>query len=609
MIHSKLTIIGFIVFCTVLLRGQNLDKANIFYKDGYYAKAIPIYEAILKKKSSISIKSKLANSYRILNRAEKASATYKEIIQDNKAEPIDYFRYGEVMMMLSHYDSAQIYFKHFNDISPEDERGAMMLKALVRMKDITPAMKNVIIEPFKHNTDADESVPVFYKKSLVFASDRSSGFNLLKEKNQTTGRDYITLYLSEKLGDTAFATPKELSSKFSELNKNTGNISFTANEKFAYLCRNSSTSSKNGTYNMQLYSAESNGKNGWKKIKLIPFCNNEYNYMYPSVSPDGQRLFFVTERADGFGGLDIYFSKKTKKGWSKPENLGSKVNTSAHEGFPYLSEQGKLYFCSKGHAGYGGYDIFVTTQDSLTGEWGTPQNLGTPINSAYDDISFSFADSTWGGFTSARSGRGDDVFLFKIVNKIQEKSNLEIMTQSKNKGGFTFDIEVEKDEEIVLEDDMINLVDTIQTTTISYLDILSEKIQKGELHENDVFIMENVHFDTINLTVLTADMKTELDKLIPFMLANKKICIEIGAHTSFFDKNTEGVREPSNLKKNSEKQAEAIVQYMMDKGIKSKRLMSKGYGNTRPLKDCSEGGCPPEELLQNCRIELKIMKL
>ena len=608
MIHSKLTIIGFIVFCTVLLRGQNLEKANTFYKDGYYAKAIPIYEAILKKKSSVSIKSKLANCYRILNLAEKASATYKEIIQDDKAEPVDYFRYGEVMMMLSHYDSAQIYFKHFNDISPEDERGAMMLKALGRMKDIIPAMKNIIIEPFKHNTDADESVPVFYKKGLVFASDRSSGFNLMKQKNQTTGRDYIMLYLSEKLGDTAFATPKEFSLKFSELNKNTGNISFTANEKFAYFCRNSNISSKNGTYNMQLYSAESNGKNNWKKIKLIPFCNNEYNYMYPSVSSDGQRLFFVTERGDGFGGLDIYASKKTKKGWSKPENLGSKVNTSAHEGFPYLSEQGKLYFCSKGHPGYGGYDIFVTTQDSLTGEWGTPQNLGTPINSAYDDISFSFADSTWGGFTSARSGRGDDVFLFKIVNKTPDKDTLKTITQNEMKGGFTFDIEVEKEEVVVLEDNMTHLVDTVQTPTIQYLDILSEKIQKGELLENEVFIIENILFDTLNLTVLTADIRTELDKLITLMLANKRLCIEIGAHTSLFNKNTEGVQELSNLKKTTEKQAEAIIGYMMDKGIKSRRLISKGYGNMRPLKDCSEGGCPPEEALQNCRIELKILK-
>ena len=605
MIHSKLIIIGFIVFCTVLLRGQNLEKANTYYKDGYYAKAIPIYEAVLKKKSSISIKSKLANSYRILNRAEKASAAYKEIIQDDKAEPIDYFRYGEVMMMMTHYDSAQIYFKLFNDISPEDERGAMMLKALGRMKDIIPAMKNVIIEPFKHNTDADESVPVFYKKNLVFASDRSSGFNLMKQKNQTTGRDYIMLYKSEKLGDTAFATPKELSSKFTELNKNTGNITFTDNGKFAFFCRNSNTPSKNGTYNMQLYSAESNNKNGWGKIKLIPFCSNESNYMYPSVSPNGQRLFFVTEKADGFGGLDIYVSKKTKKGWSKPENLGSKVNTSAHEGFPYLSEEGKLYFCSKGHPGYGGYDIFVTTQDSLKGEWGTPQNLGTPINSAYDDISFSFADSTWGAFTSARSGRGDDVFLFKIVNKASEKDIVKTDTQNEMKGGFTFDIEVEKEEVIVLEDDMTHIVDTVQTPTIGYLDIFSEKIQKGELLENDVFIMENIHFDTSNLTVLTTDIKTELDKLILLLLSNKKLSIEIGAHTSFFDKNTEGV---SNLKTISEKQAKAIIQYMMEKGIKSKRLISKGYGNMRPLKDCSEGGCPPEEVLLNCRIELKILK-
>ena len=127
--------------------------------------------------------------------------------------------------------------------------------------------------------------------------------------------------------------------------------------------------------------------------------------------------------------------------------------------------------------------------------------------------------------------------------------------------------------------------------------------------ENDVFIMENIHFDTLNLAVLTTDIKLELDKLISLLLVNKKLIIEIGAHTCLIQRNTEGVQEPTTLKENSEKQADAIVQYMMDKGIKSKKLISKGYGNMRPLKDCSEGGCPPEEVLQNCRIELKILKL
>ncbi len=599
MCQSKLLLLIIIILNAVILRSQNPDKANTYYKDGYYAKAIPIYQSILKKKASLEIKSKLANCYRILNQAEKAATVYRDILKSGKTQPIDYFRLGEVMMMLSRYDSAKIYFKLYNELNPDDERGNMMMNSLEKMKDINPALQNVIVEPFKYNTDADESVPVFYNGGLVFASDRSSGFNLLKQKNQTTGRDYISLYLSEKMGDTAFNKPQDWSSKFSELNKNTGNISFSANGKNAFFCRNSLTSSKNGTYNMQMYSAELNRRGKWGKIKLIPFCTNEQNYMYPSVSPDGKQLYFVMERGDGFGGLDIYVSKKTKKGWLRPENIGDKVNTSGHEGFPYISADNKLYFCSKGHTGYGGFDIFVTYQDSISNEWHTPQNLGMPINSAYDDISFAFADSTWGAFTSARSGRGDDIFFFKIKNQITTDDLPLAMAPNKAKSGFTFEIETERQPESPEDDDLSIIMDA---DTISYLTKLNEKLLTGELHIGDVFIMENIRFDSINDIVLNPVIKSEVEKLVAFLLENKTVSIEIGAHT-------EGGVEKEVLIDTSEKRAEAISQHMIDKGIKSKRLVAKGYGDSMPLKTVGEDALSWRDNLQNQRIELKILKL
>lgn len=603
MIFQKFFIPSFLLLIVFEVKAQNIEKANQYYRDGYYAKAIPIYEAAVRKKSPASTKSKLANSYRILNQANKAAIIYQELILDDKAEPVDYFRYGEVLMMQSHYDSAKVYFEHFNNISPEDERGAMMLKAIDKMKEIIPAMSNVIIEPFKHNTDSDENVPVFYKNGLAFATDRETGFKILKEKNKTTGREYFNLFYSEKLGDTAFAQPKELSSTFSSLNKNTGNISFSSDGKYAFFCRNSISASKNGTFNMQIFSAESNGKGGWKKIKILPFCNSENNYMYPSVSPDGKQLFFVAEKGDGLGGLDIYVSKRTKKGWSKAENLGDKINTPMHEGFPFISEQGKLYFCSKGHAGYGGYDIFVTTQDSVTGEWQKPQNLGTPINSAYDDISISFADSTWGAFTSNRSGRGDDIFLFKVKNGISQPNDTLLANISNKIGGYTFDVESTMPFITDAKDLDSDLTDTeIAKPAETYLGKIYEKIEKGELRVNSKYIVDNISFDTTDTTKLTDDMKAELNRLAAFMVEFKKITVEIGAHT-------EGVGDNKILKTHSQKLADAMVQYLIDNGVKSKQLQAKGYGNVRPLKDCRDGSCTGEEDLQNRRIELRIVKL
>jgi hypothetical protein len=103
--------------------------------------------------------------------------------------------------------------------------------------------------------------------------------------------------------------------------------------------------------------------------------------------------------------------------WGKPENLGPAVNTTANEGFPFMALDGKLYFCSKGHPGYGGFDIFVTYKDE-NGAWQPATNLGKPINSPLDDISiYLAADQRSGYFTSSRSGGDDDIYLFKVLDE------------------------------------------------------------------------------------------------------------------------------------------------------------------------------------------------
>jgi outer membrane protein OmpA-like peptidoglycan-associated protein len=412
---TKLLFPIFISLNLAALKGQNIDRANDLYKNGGFAEAIPIYEALLvKKPNALSLKVKLANCHRILSHPVQASRLFAEIVETKEAKPLDFLHYGETLMMLEKYDSAKILFQKFIDLKPDDERGLLLLRNVDKVKTLRPLFEDVTVFPFLHNSDGDDNAPVWSPRGIVFASDRPSGFKLLKEKNPATGRDYTNIYLAERLNDSLFNTPKIYSSKLTELNRNTSNATFTADGQQVYFCQNGNTPSKNGAYNMQVYTAETSG-NGFKNIELMPFCTPENNYMYPSISPDGQRLFLVAERGGGFGGLDLYVATKTKKGWSRLDNLGEKVNTAAHEGFPFAATNGKLYFCSKGHAGYGGYDIFVTEQDTTTGEWRMPKNVGTPFNSPYDDISICFdLTNKRGAFTSTRGGRGDDLFLFTI---------------------------------------------------------------------------------------------------------------------------------------------------------------------------------------------------
>ena len=615
------------------------------YKNGGFAEAIPIYEAALQKKASNTIKLKLANCYRILSRPERAAPLYDDIISSKDAKPNDLLHFGETLMMLGKYDSAKIFFRKYTDLQPDDERGRLLLQNIDKVKTIKPLFKNVNILPFAYNSEADDNAPVLTKRGLVFASDRSTRFKLLKEKNPATGRDYVDIYVSDRQNETNFTAPQEFSSKLSELNHNTSNASFTADGKRVFFCRNGNTASKTGVYNMQIYSAQASDEAGtaWQNVELMPFCTPDNNFMYPTVSPNGQRLFFVAVRGEGFGGLDIYTVSKTKKGWSKIENLGSKVNTAGHEGFPFAAADGKLYFCSKGHAGYGGYDIFVTEQDTA-GIWQKPKNIGAPINSPYDDISICFdANGQNGAFTSTRSNSGDDIFLFSMGNnnintrEIERKDDILSKNRENTEGGNPTPKGIKKNtyddknapqlasksveqpvkkgvtatsEGYSIAVDPPRRIKKIRTLNaeedgkITYLDRLQGLLDSGKLKINKVFVVENVYYDSTAATGITPDIAEELDKLSDFLLKNKQLVVEIGGHTESL-----GNFDEKEAKDISKRRAEVVVEYLVSQGIKTKRLFPHGYGRVRPLKDCRDNICKPNEDEQNRRIDVKIKEL
>lgn len=646
MIVFKLRILICLTFLTTLLRGQNLDRANELFKNGGYAEAIPIYEAFLAKKpNNNAAKTKLANCYRILSRPEKAAPLLADIVEDDNARPDDFLHYGETLMMLGQYDEAKFYFKKYNKLQPENERGKLLLDNVDKVKKLKPIYKDVEVYPFSQNSDGDDNAPIMYRKGLAFASDRHPGFNILKEKNPTTGRDYVTVYYAERTGDTSFAEPREISGKLTEINRNTSNISFTADGKRAYFCRNGSSPGRNGTYNMQIFTAEVGDGSSFHNIEMLSFCTAENNYVYPSVSPDGKRLFYSAERSDGFGGLDIYMVTKTKKGWTKAENLGKKVNTAANEGFPYAAPDGKLYFCSKGHPSYGGYDIFVTQQDTAAAhEWQTPVNVGSPINSPYDDISICFDNEGMSGaFTSMRGGRGDDIFLFKMMSAPMPDSKIFAVVKDTSKAQketilannspkMSFEKpKTENDSSETVADAHSNNASFSPKKTEkkeasssskktsksketgseldedaapkTYLDVMQRLLDNDKMRPNKSFLAENMRYRTQSEMGIPPEMTDELDNLAAFLKKNRKLVVEICVHT-------EGIIETDKMAKLiSTKRAEELVAYLKSKGIKEKRLVPHGYGRIRPLKDCAAGGCKPEEDLLNRRVEVKVKEL
>lgn len=398
--------------------GQNklLKKANRLYKTDQYSEAAKLYEEILKEKNNLATQTKLAYCYRMNNRLDTAAVLYAQIVANDKAKAKTYFYYGETLMGIGKYDEAKIWFLKYIRLEPEDEKGPLMVEACDRVKSIQPYFPNVRVWEFPQNSEADDSNPVFWGSSVVFSSDRNPGVKLMKRKSGWTGRDYINLFVSEYYSDTLFSEPKAFSPRLNQPFKNTGDPSFSSDGNTIFFSQNGSEESRKGVITMQLFSAKSNGTDKWKSPEKLPFCSPQYNYMHPSISPDGNWLFFVSDKPGGEGGADIWYSKKGRNGWGKIQNLGDQINTPSHEGFPFIDSQGRLFFCSKGHAGFGGFDIFVTKRNE-NGEWEEPINLGSPINSSLDDISIYLSKNNRNGaFTSSRSGGDDDIFLFEILD-------------------------------------------------------------------------------------------------------------------------------------------------------------------------------------------------
>ena len=397
------------------LAGQKkqLDKANSLYKNGEYAEAIPIYEEALSGKTKgIGAQSKLAYCYRMNNRIAEADSLYSKVVLHKRARPITFFYYGEALMGNEKYDKAKVQFQKYAELKPDDEKAAAMIRACDEVRNIEPFFENIRVEAFAENSEEDDNAPVFWNGGIVFTSDRPTNVKMLKEKSGATGRDFLNLYFSkEKAGDsTGFKKPSKLSNKLSELNKNTGFASFSGDSTKVFFTRNNNLLNRRSAYNLQLFQANASG-NSFKKVKKLKFCSGDLNYMHPAISVDGNRLFFTSDKPGGQGGTDLYMSVRSGEKWGVPKSLGEVVNSPGNEGFPFMDEKGNLFFCSKGHVGFGGFDIFKTRQNP-DGTWQKPVNLGKPINSSLDDISISIERGGKRGlFTSAREGGDDDVFL------------------------------------------------------------------------------------------------------------------------------------------------------------------------------------------------------
>jgi hypothetical protein len=254
-----------------------------------------------------------------------------------------------------------------------------------------------------------------YKSGYVFSSSRNEHVGI-----QYYSGDPLTplldLYYFHKKDSTKFSKPKpfakELNSKY-----NDGPATFSHDGNTIVFTRNLPAKQiSDSSFRLQLTLVISHFQNGkWQKPETLSFCTGESNYTHPSFSPDDSVLYFTSDCPGGFGGLDIYYSRMTKNGWSTPVNAGKRVNTSYDEEFPFCSSSGNLYFDSNRPGGPGKLDIYAW--DIKDSAYSHPQLIGGAINSEADDFAFWCSDNEAEGFFSSdrnNEAADDDIYFFKV---------------------------------------------------------------------------------------------------------------------------------------------------------------------------------------------------
>jgi hypothetical protein len=259
----------------------------------------------------------------------------------------------------------------------------------------------------------------------------------------------------------------------------------------------------------------SNFENGEWSIpeKLGPNINTDDRETHASLSSDGKYLFFTSDRAGGFGGLDIYVSEKMRNGmWGPARNLGDAVNTKFNEEGPYIHPDGNtLYFSSKGHENMGGYDIFKS-QKTEFGTWTKAENIGYPINTIGNDVFFMpTADGQRAYYASQRNPDQIDTDIFLIKLNAVKRADVTVM----------------------IGDVFVKCADTIPDATISVKDIETGeeyKVKPNSKNKRFVFIAKwgksYLVYATVNDEIIFTDNLTIPKDNVPETMKYKSIRLD-----------------------------------------------------------------------------------
>lgn len=413
-----------IVFSIQFINAQSQDikRAQRFFDKTFYSEAIPLYENIIQKNRSVAVVKNLADSYFFTNDYANAQRQYRYLVSRFSTEIGEeyFFRFSQTLKATGDYEEANKVIQDYFVNAKNTQAVANFKKEVTTIENVAAIGNRFEVKNLPINTPNSEFGAVKQGQNLIFSGVKTKT-GLLDKRYKWNNESYLNL-MSVSLRSITNNDSIRVFSNEINTGMHEANAAFTKDGKTVYFTRNNpkkaKTSNKHKVSNLQIFKAEL-VDNKWTNIVALPFNSVDYSVEHPALSDDGKTLYFASDMPGSFGSFDIYAVAIIGNDYGAPKNLGSTINTKRKEQFPFVSKDNKLYFSSNGHAGFGSLDVFVSEIQNKT--FSVPLNVGLPVNTAFDDFSFTIDSDTAEGYLSSNrpGGKGnDDIYALKEMKPL-----------------------------------------------------------------------------------------------------------------------------------------------------------------------------------------------
>lgn len=578
--------------------GAKLATANEQMARGEYFDASKTYRKIynkLTKKEERPLRGevafKMAECHRRLSQFQRAAAAYQNAIRYEYPDTTAYLRLAEMQHASGLYAQAVKSYENYLSMRPESAEAQNGLAGARAAAEKSGATRYVVRKSEMFNSPRSDFSPMFMPGAtdrLYFATTREK---VNGPRSEITGMKKGDIWVASKDEKGQWQRPEAVEGELNT-DMDEGVISFSPDGNLMYLTR--ARREANSPTTVEIFTSQRSDAK-WSAPVKFEITGDTLSAMgHPAVSPDGQWLYFSSDMPGGSGGRDIWRINLTMKGGTL-ENMGEWINTPGNEMFPYVRTDSILYFASDGHPGYGGLDLFKA-ELKPSGGWAVT-NMGTPVNSAYDDFGITFGEGESGFFTSNRNdARGyDNIYSFELpelkimisgwvldkdeepvpnaVIRIVGNDGSNQKQVARDDGSFSFPLQRGVSYVMLagakgyLNAKQEFTSDTAEEDAEYGVDFILASITKP-------VVIDNIFYDFDKAT-LRPESEEALNEMVQVLRDNPNVTIEMASHTDRKGSDEYNI----NL---SSRRAKSVIDYLIAHGIRPDRLQSQGYGESRP---------------------------